>query len=503
MTGKNIKEGVLNRIFRGGIIIFIGFGFEMIISFAGKILIARYLGSSEYGVISFGVTLLTFSGIVATLGLNTGIARYLPQAETSQSRLNLIFTGFLFTSIFSLIASTIIFYRPNFVSNILSGTNEHSSIFRTFAFVIPVYVSMRYFIGVSQGQNKTLPKVISKNIILPSTRFIVFAIATTYGLGSLVVSRGYFLVYAIPLILLVIMIFSEEILSRNNIMHTELNYDLLAFSLPLLVASAMDTILTNFDTLLIGYLLGPESVGVYSVAYPTAAVLMFVIMSFGHIYLPSVSKLYDDGEKSEIQFIYSIVAKWSFLLTLPVFVVFVVSSDHLLTMVFGHEYSDGELPLVILSIGFLINSMLGPGALTLTAVGQNKRHMYGNILATVVNVLLNVVFIIRLGIIGAAAATTIAYTIQNIYYIYVLRKDTLNKLPIRIKDTITATVIIIISFIPAALARLMELNIYYDVASIFLSFSLYVYLIYVTLTQTNYEQSVLEELRYKVAKFVD
>jgi len=219
--------------------------------------------------------------------------------------------------------------------------------------------------------------------------------------------------------------------------------------------------------------------------------------------LPSVSKLYDDGEKSEIQFIYSIVAKWSFLLTLPVFVVFVVSSDHLLTMVFGHEYSDGELPLVILSIGFLINSMLGPGALTLTAVGQNKRHMYGNILATVVNVLLNVVFIIRLGIIGAAAATTIAYTIQNIYYIYVLRKDTLNKLPIRIKDTITATVIIIISFIPAALARLMELNIYYDVASIFLSFSLYVYLIYVTLTQTNYEQSVLEELRYKVAKFVD
>jgi len=41
------------------------------------------------------------------------------------------------------------------------------------------------------------------------------------------------------------------------------------------------------------------------------------------------------------------------------------------------------------------------------------------------------------------------------------------------------------------------------VASIFLSFSLYVYLIYVTLTQTNYEQSVLEELRYKVAKFVD
>ena len=64
------------RMAKGAVIVFFGMLLSKALAYLYVALLAR-LGSSEYGLLSLGISIVSFISIFSLLGLNTGIIRYI------------------------------------------------------------------------------------------------------------------------------------------------------------------------------------------------------------------------------------------------------------------------------------------------------------------------------------------------------------------------------------------------------------------------------------------
>ena len=89
---------------------------------------------------------------------------------------------------------------------------------------------------------------------------------------------------------------------------------------------------------------------------------------------------------------------------------------------FGKEFLAGSNVVLFRGIGQVINSSVGSVWLLLSMTGRSKLNMIGTSSAAVINVIMNLLLIPRMGIDGAAIASMIAVSFINILgYIFVKR----------------------------------------------------------------------------------
>ena len=119
-------------------------------------------------------------------------------------------------------------------------------------------------------------------------------------------------------------------------------------------------------------------------------------------------------------------SRFSTLIAASAFLIFYVTGEPLIDSIFGNEYEGSLRPLILLSIGQLINAIMGPVGFLLSMTGNEKivTQIFG--LTACLNILMNLLFIPLFGIQGAAVATMISVIIWNV----VLRQLALNKLNI-------------------------------------------------------------------------
>ena len=65
---------------KGGSISFVGKLFEYAVRFAFSIIVARTIGAEQFGLYTLGFTVVSIASMLALLGLQTGLVRFLPPA---------------------------------------------------------------------------------------------------------------------------------------------------------------------------------------------------------------------------------------------------------------------------------------------------------------------------------------------------------------------------------------------------------------------------------------
>ncbi len=68
----------LRKIAKGAGIGFTGTFLGMALGYLSRMIIARFLGSSDYGLISLGFAVLDITAALSLVGFNTGIQRFVP-----------------------------------------------------------------------------------------------------------------------------------------------------------------------------------------------------------------------------------------------------------------------------------------------------------------------------------------------------------------------------------------------------------------------------------------
>jgi O-antigen/teichoic acid export membrane protein len=156
-----------------------------------------------------------------------------------------------------------------------------------------------------------------------------------------------------------------------------------------------------------------KAVGVYNVAFRTAALSTLVLFAFSGIFSPMVSSLHRRGLSQELSYLYKDVSRWAFAGALAFFLLTALLARDIMA-VFGDEFVWGWPVIIVVAAAQLFSSSVGPTARVLAMTGHQRIVMVATLGSTAAAAVLNLLLVPAFGIFGAAVATAAAVVLVNV-----------------------------------------------------------------------------------------
>lgn len=197
-------------------------------------------------------------------------------------------------------------------------------------------------------------------------------------------------------------------------------------ALPLLAIAGTQSINAQADIVMLGVMAEREAVGAYAVAVQLSSLIVFVLISANTALGPSIAALHAARMPQSIAALVSKIARRVFGASAIIWLVLLIFGIDILA-IYGEAFVVAYDSMVILSTGLLICTLASAVGILLTMTGYEKHAAASNAAAALLNVFLNVMWIPRFGIEGAAWATAISTIILNLSLgIVVYRKLNIN-----------------------------------------------------------------------------
>ena len=195
-------------------------------------------------------------------------------------------------------------------------------------------------------------------------------------------------------------------------------------TLPYFIPSVATTVYTVLDRTMIGLITRDMAQnGYYEQASRIIHILMTVITSLNVVVGVRTSYLFARNRKREIRRHVYDTFRFTYLLSCPMALGLLACARHFVTWFFGVGY-DAVRPLLMLLTPLLV--IIGTsnvlGTLYLTPCGQRGRSNRAIVTGAVLNFLLNLILIPRLGAYGAVIASVAAETVITVLYLYYCRR---------------------------------------------------------------------------------
>ncbi len=408
-------------IAKGAGIVFSGIIIGSGLRYVFQIITARNLGPELFGLFTIGFAVFKIASILAELGLPNGLVRYIAvfSGEKDKKRVKGVITASRNLGLLaSLILSALLFLLSKPIALSLFQAPQIASVIRFFSAAIPFTTLTTVYLFATQGFKLMKYRVIVREIFEPFTRIILLLLLSflTWKL------YGVLAAYLIPTIIGTYISFLylkkvfPEIRKKSVLAVLEVQ-KLLHFSLPLLFVQFFGLIILLIDTLMLGFYKSASEVGIYGSAQRTALMGSLISTSFGAIFAPIISDLYNRNEFEKLKIYFQTVAKWIFSVSFPILLLIILLSKHILR-IFGQEFSVGFSSLILLSLGWIIHSAVGSVGQMIIMAGRQKLHLVNMIVVLSSNIILNTIFIPLYGMIGAALATSISIALFNIIELY-------------------------------------------------------------------------------------
>lgn len=392
--------------------------------YLSQILLARWMGSFEFGIYAFVWVWVTILGPVAVLGLDTTLLRYVP--EYAQARDNDRLRGILFGS------RTIVFA----VSTVLATAGAAGVYFFEDAiasyYVLPIYLA---FIccpifaltgvqeGIARAHNWIALALSPSYLVRPLLVLGLLALAHTLGFEPTASTAVLATIVAVWVAgiwqLLVLNRRLGRIVPKGARRHETKQW--LAVSMPLMLVEGFYLLLTNMDVLMLSHFVSPDKVAIYFAATKTLSLVSFISFSVTAASTHRFSHYNAAGDHDGLAAFVRHTIAWTFWPSLAATALILAAGYPLLWM-FGSDFTSGYPLMFILAVGLLIRAAVGPIEHVLNMLGHQM--VTGTVLfaTLLLNMAFNMALIPVLGLAGAALATTLAVMIASILFFVQARR---------------------------------------------------------------------------------
>ena len=382
--------------------------------FVTFIYIAKHLGSTDFGKLSFALAFTLVAGLLSDFGIKTYILR-----EVAKDKSNLdtyLGNTLLIKSVFALINFILIFI----IINILNYPSETVSVI----YILSLSIIANSFTLLGNFIFRALAK--TKYELLVSFVGRVFFLCLSllcilFNLGLIPISLAFLGGNIISFLLCWIIIFKK--FSRPKL---EINFALwkliLKNSFPFVMTEIFTEIYFRIDLIMLSMMKGDTVVGFYNAAYQLIEGLAKLIpSSFMGALLPILSYYFISSEESFKNYLqkgFEILI----ILALPLTIGLFMLSERFTLLIYGKEFFPSIKALQILSTSLIfifINSLLGTA---LTSI--NKQHLWtiGAGICMVVNIVLNFILIPPFSYVGSSYATVITEGVLFLSGIWFLKQ---------------------------------------------------------------------------------
>ncbi len=381
------------------------------------------LDPEQYGQLNFVLSALGVVTIFATLGLPKSTARYVTEfVETDPGQVPHVIRQSLqyFLALVVLVAgATVLIGGP-----VARGLGVPSLV--PFLLVGGFYVVGRafrsYFAALFQGFNRvtysaTLTAITSVSRLALVTGFVLLGFGVTGALYGYVASLV--LTAAVGAYLAYTKFYTDYDPAPEST--SGLTRRLLEYSIPLTATRGANVLDKKVDTLLVGVLLNMTAVSYYTIAKQVSDFVAAPASSFGYTISPALGEQSSKGDSDRAAKLYERSLEYVLLAYVPAVVGLVLVAEPMVRYVFGADYL-GAVPALQVFSGFMlvnaINKVTSDG---LDYLGRARSRAIIKSAMAVANAGLNVMLIPVFGVVGAAAATVVTYTVytlSNVYFIH-------------------------------------------------------------------------------------
>jgi O-antigen/teichoic acid export membrane protein len=175
------------------------------------------------------------------------------------------------------------------------------------------------------------------------------------------------------------------------------------------------------DVIMLGVLANAADVGIYRVASQAATLVVFLSAVVNAVISPHIARLFEAKDHGNLDKLCQVSCRIATAGAAPIIILYLFFGRALLSIIFGAEYEQGSIPLLILSCGYFIYAVMAPVGPLLSMTGHAWGATAGVALAAGSNILLNLILIPAYGIAGAASASFVAILLMHVflgYYAY-------------------------------------------------------------------------------------
>lgn len=380
---------------------------NILVSLSALILLpvlTKGLAIQDYGVwVQFTVT-TAFIPFLVDLGLPYSMVRFLAvKKEKREIQEEFYSIAFLLLAM-GLIASFVLFLFSRQIASILFNGNTTISLLLSFNVLLSI-ISASFFSYFRTFQQMKIVSILSVSQAYIAVVIIIFLLRSGYGVAGTIF--GNFIVQIAVFLFAMVLVIHQigfKFPKFENIR------EYLSFGLPIVPSNLSGWLVDLSDRYVIGLLLGTAFVGYYSPGYTLGNIIVMFMAPFTFLLPSLLSYYYDQNKIKEVEIHLQYSLKYFLLISIPaVFALSLLSKPLLTVLTTPAIAQNGYLitPFVALS-AFLCGIY---GIISQITVLEKKTKIIGYIwiVAAIINLSLNVIFVPLFGILVAAISTLIAY----------------------------------------------------------------------------------------------
>ena len=398
---KIVHPGVQKHSKNMGWMFFARIG-SMVITFLATAYIARNLGPTNYGQLSYAISFVALFGFLASLGIDAILQRDLikypeKRNEYLGSAIGIRVISSLLTIV--ICTTTAISLSAKDVSLLLIFIISLSPLLSSFQLL------SYEFIAESKSKYPSILTLIVVTILNILKIVVIFLNGGVIYLALVVLAEP--ILYSLGYLYIKNKTYRDIKMLRFD---KKISLSILKDSYPLILSTAFYAVSMRIDQVMLKNFLGAESVGLYDAAVRLSEVSYFIPQIMITSFLPSIintrntsTEIYNKRMKKLLIGLFSI----SILIALAT----TLLSKQLILVIFGSGFI-GALPVLCIyvwsNIGATLNSF---GQQVLISENKVKSISIMTFSGMIINVILNIILIPKYGMVGAAIATLISYSV--------------------------------------------------------------------------------------------
>ena len=394
------------------------------LAYLSQILLARWMGGSDYGIYVYVWTWVLLLGSMMDFGISASAQKIIPEYRTRGEQA--LLRGFLSGSRWMTLSVSAV------VSLLLAGLVRLLSPWLGSGEIVPLYIgcaTLPAFVvantqdGIARSHDwmrlGLMPQFVIRQALIIGLTAGAFALGLQLGATvAMLASAG---------AVWIAMIGQMIVLNRRLAGHIAAGpkaYDFrgwLAISLPILLVESFYLLLSYTDVLVLQQFRSSEEVGVYFAVVKTLALVSFIHYAMSATTAHRFAEYHALGDKERLSAYVAHAIKWTFWPSLAATVLLLALGKPLLWL-FGAQFVGGYDIMFIAAIGLVVRSAIGPVERLLNMLGHQHICALAYALAFVMNVVLCIALVPRFGGHGAAAATSISLVFETVLLFWIVRQ---------------------------------------------------------------------------------
>lgn len=395
------------------------------IVFVSQILLARWMGSYQFGSYVYVWTWLLMAGDIAHLGMPLSAQRFIP--EYTETKSFDLLRGYLSGSRWLSFAAGVGFAVLGGIVVYALDDRFDSELFLPFylaCLALPAYILTFMADGTARSYNwinlALMPAYIVRPVLLVAgvavLHFSGIEMSATTVLGVLAAAAW----LSVVLQMLQLDHRLRKIVPRGPKRYAFRHW--ITTALPMILVWGLYTLLTSTDILVLKHYRPAGEVAHYFAAAKLLALISMIYFAVAASAAHRFTAYHVAGDRKGLATFAASTVRWIFWLSLGLNLVILAGGEPLLRL-FGDEYVAAQPVMAILSIGLLARASVGPAERLLTMLGHQRICAWAYVAAFAFNFGACLLLVPEYGTIGAAVATAGGFVVESIALFIIAKRS--------------------------------------------------------------------------------